>query len=371
MYTSEVFSHMYPLITFFVSALAVLTTTPLVQRLGLKFGYVDLPGKRKVHHHPIVRVGGIAIFGGTISALLFAGWLGGFGNLPYSEALSVWGLLVGSLGFFLIGLADDLFNLPPTTRLLLQGIVASLAWSMGVRVEHLPIPFGGAVNIGIFSLPITVIWLAGVTNAINWIDGLDGLATGVSALAASILFIVTWQHHPAAALIALALFGATLGFLRYNANPANIFMGDGGAYFIGFTLAGVGVIGLMKDATLTAVVLPYLILAVPLADMVFVILARLSSGKSPFFADQRHLHHRLLKSGLSPQSTVWVIYGLTLWVGSWALALDGICSQLISIINTTLLFGFLLLGTTFYQWKRLQRVQVEGSFVLPSKSPVL
>jgi UDP-GlcNAc:undecaprenyl-phosphate GlcNAc-1-phosphate transferase len=361
---------MYPLITFFVSALAVLTSTPLVQRLGLKFGYVDLPGKRKVHQHPIVRVGGIAIFGGTLSALLFAAWLGGFGNLPDSEALEVWGLLVGSLGFFLIGLADDIFQLPPLTRLLLQAIVASLAWSMGVRVEYLPIHFGGAVPIGILSLPITIIWLAGVTNAINWIDGLDGLAAGVSAIAASVLFIVCWQHHPTAALIALALFGATLGFLRYNANPAKIFMGDGGAYFIGFTLAGVCVIGLMKDATLTAVVLPYIILAVPGADMVRVILARLMDGKSPFFADQNHLHHRLLKAGLSAQSTVWVIYGLTLWVGSWAIALSGIGSELISTISTTLLLGFLLWFPTQQLWKQVQSIQVEPSFVLPSKTPL-
>ena len=351
---------MYPLITFFVSAIAVLTSTPLVQRLGLKFGYVDLPGKRKVHQHPIVRVGGIAICTGTLSALVFAGWLGGFGNLPLAEAWEVWGLLVGSLGFFLIGLADDVFHLPPKTRLLLQGMVASLAWSMGIRVEHLPIPFAGAVPIGILSLPITIIWLAGVTNALNWIDGLDGLAAGVCAIAASVLFIVCWQHHPAAALIALAMAGATLGFLRYNANPAKIFMGDGGTYFIGFTLAAVGVIGLMKDATLTAVVLPYLILAVPIIDMVIVILARLWERKSPLVGDQRHLHHRLLQAGLSPVSTVWVIYGLTLWVGSWAIALSGICTELISTLSITLLLGFLVLGTTQQLWKRVQRVIREG-----------
>ncbi len=296
---------------------------------------------------------------------MFAGWLGSFGNLPLAEALEVWGLLVGSLGFFLIGLADDIFNLPVSTRLLLQVIVASLAWSMGVRVEHLPIPFEGAVPLGILSLPITIIWLSGVTNAINWMDGLDGLAAGVSAIAASVLFVVCWQmHHPAAALIALALAGATLGFLRYNANPAKIFMGDGGAYFIGFTLAGVGAIGLMKDATFTPVVLPYLILAVPIADMVRVILTRLRDGKSPFFPDQRHLHHRLLQAGLSHQSTVLLIYGLTLWMGSWAIALSGICSKLISALSAALVLGF----TIQQLWKQIQHARAEGSFVLPSTS---
>lgn len=351
---------MYSLTTFFVAVLAVLASTPFVQWFGLKSGYVDQPGKRKVHQQPIVRVGGIAICGGTLSTLISTGWLGGFSNLSSAEALAVWGLLVGSLGFFLIGLADDIFNLPALTRLLLQGSIASLAWMMGVRVEYLPIPYIGAISVGVASLPITIIWLAGVTNAINWIDGLDGLAAGVTAIAAGVLSIVCWQHHPAAALIALALAGATLGFLRYNANPAKLFMGDGGAYFIGFTLAGIGAIGLMKDATLTSVLLPYLILAVPIADMALVILTRLWHGKSPFFADQRHLHHRLLQEGLSPQSAVWLIYGLCLWVGSLAITLAGIGSGLISILSTCLLLGF----TIQQLWKRLQRVRAEGSFIL-------
>lgn len=348
------------LITFFVAVLAVLTSTPLVQWFGLKFGYVDQPGGRKVHQHPIVRVGGIAICGGTLSALLFTAWLGGFGDLLPAEALAVWGLLVGGFGFFLIGVADDLFNLSALTRLLLQGGIASLAWSMGVQVEYLPIPFVGAISVGVASLPITIIWLAGVTNAINWIDGLDGLAAGVTAIAASILFVVSWQHHPAAALIALALAGASLGFLRYNTNPAKIFMGDGGAYFIGFTLAGIGTIGLMQDATLTSVLLPYLILAVPIADMVLVILARLGHGQSPFFADQRHLHHRLLQEGLSRQSAVWLIHGLCLWVGSLAITLAGIGSGLISVLSTALLLGF----TIQQLWRRVQRER--GSFILPA-----
>ncbi|MGF1536643.1 MAG: MraY family glycosyltransferase, partial [Elainellaceae cyanobacterium] len=155
----------------------------------------------------------------------------------------------------------------------------------------------------------------------------DGLAAGVSGIAAVIMLIVSlFMSQPAAALVVAALAGGTLGFLRYNFNPAQIFMGDGGAYYIGFTLAGVGVIGLIKSLTTVAVLLPFLILAVPILDMSAVIIDRLRRGKSPFAADNRHLHHRLLNAGLSHRLTVLFIYSLTLWVGSLALAIAKIPS---------------------------------------------
>jgi UDP-GlcNAc:undecaprenyl-phosphate/decaprenyl-phosphate GlcNAc-1-phosphate transferase len=149
-----------------------------------------------------------------------------------------------------------------------------------------------------------------------------------------------FMNQPAAALIAAALAGGALGFLRYNFNPAQIFMGDGGAYFIGFTLAGVGVIGLVKSVTTVAVVLPYLILAVPILDMSAVILDRLRSGKSPFVADKRHLHHRLLQAGLSHRLTVLFIYSLTLWVGSIALAVSGMPSGIAYALGATALLSY-------------------------------
>jgi UDP-GlcNAc:undecaprenyl-phosphate GlcNAc-1-phosphate transferase len=180
-----------------------------------------------------------------------------------------------------------------------------------------------------------------MANAINWIDGLDGLAAGVSGIAATIMLVVClFMDQPAAAIIAAALAGGALGFLRYNFNPANIFMGDGGAYFMGFTLAAVGVIGLVKTVTTAAVLLPYLILAVPILDMSAVILDRLRSGKSPFVADKRHLHHRLLNAGLSHRVTVVFIYILTLWVGSLALAFSGIPSGVAYALGATALLSY-------------------------------
>jgi len=342
-------TQLYHLIAFLVSATVVLWLTPVVKTLGLKSGWVDRPGGRKIHDRPMVRLGGVSIFAGTLAALLIVWWLGGFAITQPTKEWEIWGVTLGGLAFFLIGLADDLFNLSPLTRLLMQMSVACVAWWMGVRIDFLTIPFNqGLLEVDWLSLPITVIWLVGMANAINWIDGLDGLAAGVSGIASVVMLIVTLSmNQPSAALIAAALAGSALGFLRYNFNPAQIFMGDGGAYFMGFTLAGVGVIGLVKSTAITAVLLPYLILAVPILDMSAVIVSRLSQGKSPFKADKRHLHHRLLNAGLSQRLAVLYIYCLTLWVGSLALAFSGIPSGGVYALVVTLLLGY----TSWQVWR--------------------
>lgn len=345
-------TELYHLVAFLVSAVVVLWSTPVVKIIGFKSGLVDLPNERKIHQRPMVRVGGVSIFVGTIIALLIVWWSGGFGVLPPVKEWEIWGVTIGGLAFFLIGLADDLFNLSPFVRLLMQVVVAGLAWWMGVRIEFLSIPTGGLVDIvGWLGLPITVIWLVGMANAINWIDGLDGLAAGVSGIAAVVMLIVTlFMHQSAAALIAAALAGGALGFLRYNFNPAQIFMGDGGAYFMGFTLAGVGVIGLVKSTAVTAVLLPYLILAVPILDMSAVIVNRLRKGRSPFFADKLHLHHRLLRAGLSQRLSVLFIYSLTLWVGSLALVFAGIPSGIAYALGATSLLSY----TSWQVWRHVR-----------------
>lgn len=335
-------AEIYHLIAFLVAAVVVLWTTPDVRNIGVKSGRLDKPGERKVHQRPMVRLGGVSIFAGTVISLLIVWWLGGFGNLPPEKEWQIWGVTLGGLGFFLIGLADDLLNLSPLTRLLMQIIIAAGAWKAGVSIDFLSIPTGGLVHLGWWSLPLTVLWLVGMVNAINWIDGLDGLAAGVSGIASVVMLVVAlFMHQSAAALIAAALAGAALGFLRYNFNPAQIFMGDGGAYFMGFTLAAVGVVGLVKTPAVTAVLLPYLILAVPIVDMSAVILARLRRGKSPFVADKSHLHHRLLRAGLSHRLTVLFIYSLTLWFGSLALAIAGIPSGIAYACGTTSLLSYI------------------------------
>lgn len=332
----------YHAMAFLIAAVVVLWTTPDVRNIGIKSGRVDKPGDRKVHQRPMVRLGGVSIFAGTVISLLIVWWLGGFGVLTPEKEWQIWGVTLGGVGFFLIGLADDLLNLSPFTRLLMQVIVATGAWKAGVSIDFLTVPTVGMVDLNWLSLPITVIWLVGMVNAINWIDGLDGLAAGVSGIAAIVMLVVAlFMKQPAAALIAAALAGAALGFLRYNFNPAQIFMGDGGAYFMGFTLAAVGVIGLVKIPAVTAVLLPYIILAVPIVDMSAVIVARLRRGKSPFTADKSHLHHRLLRAGLSQRLAVLFIYSLTLWVGSLALAIAGIPSGIAYACGTTSLLSYI------------------------------
>lgn len=334
--------YLYHFIAFLAASTIVLWCTPVVKTIGLKSGHVDRPNERKMHQKPMVRIGGVSIFVGTIAALFTVWFLGAFAGLTPDRKSEILGVMLGGTGFFCIGLADDLFNLRPLSRLAMQTVVAAGAWNMGVSIDFLSIPFGDLVDInGGLSLLVTIIWLVGMANAINWIDGLDGLAAGVSGIAAVVMLVVSlFMDQPAAALIVAALAGGALGFLRYNFNPAEIFMGDGGAYFMGFTLAGVGAIGLVKSTAITAVILPYLILAVPIVDMSSVIVLRLSNGRSPFLADKRHLHHRLINAGISHRLTVLFIYALTLWVGSLAMAFSGIPSGEAYAFGATLLLCY-------------------------------
>ncbi len=337
----------YHLFAFILSAAVVLCLTPLVKKAGLASGRVDMPGGRKVHSQPMVRLGGVSIFVGVLVALLSVwaagGFLGSDGEpLERVAEYSVWGVTLGGLAFFLIGFIDDLFGLSPISRLIMQSAVASVAWWVGVDIRFLTIPFIGITQLPAWlSLLVTIFWLVGMANAINWIDGLDGLAAGVSGIAAAVMVVVSlYMGQPAAALIAAALAGGSLAFLRYNFNPAQIFMGDGGAYFIGFTLAGVGVIGLVKGVTTVAVLLPSLTLAVPILDMSAVILLRMRRGLSPFVADKRHLHHRLLNAGFSHRFTVMFIYVLALWVGSLAMAFSGLRAGIPFVCASTALLSF-------------------------------
>jgi len=340
-------------------------------------GLTDKPDARKMHTTPVVRLGGVSIFLGSLCALLLVWWCGWFGVLSPAKEYEVWGVTIGGVAFFLLGLADDLFQLPASFRLIMQLAIAAAAWQVGVRIDFLSIPLIGIVNFDWwFSLPLTVLWLAGMVNAINWIDGLDGLAAGVTSITAIVLLITSlFMNQPAAALIAAALAGGCLGFLRYNFKPfssAEIFMGDGGAYYLGFTLAGVSVIGLVKTAAVVAVILPYLILAVPILDGVAVIFQRLRKRESLMSPGKHHLHHRLVKAGISKRNTVLFIYALTLWFGSLALAISGMpAGGTYAAISTLLLIYacWQVRNQIQLQAKQNKRDICSGSESHPSKEP--
>jgi len=313
------------LLTVVVAGLVTALVVPLIRRLGLRWGLVDAPDPRKQHSAPMVRLGGAGIVAGFSLALAITWLAGGFADLPPDKDRLIWTTLAGALCFFLIGLADDLFALPPLPRLLGQLLVAAAVWDQGVRIASIELPLQGSGFLTLpplLSLLATVVWLVGITNAINWLDGLDGLAAGVSGIAAIALLSVSFSlSQPAAGLLAAALAGACLGFLRHNFNPARIFMGDGGSYFLGFALAAISIVGPAKGLTGVSLLLPLLILSLPLADMSAVIMGRLREGRSPFYPDRRHLHHRLLRSGLSHRRTVVLIYAFTQWLGALALVL--------------------------------------------------
>ena len=222
-------------VSFLLAAVTTMVLVPQVRRLGLRFGWTDQPDERKQHITPMVRLGGIAMVLGFALALATVWSMGGFGLLAPAKDQLIWGTLAGSLCFFLIGLADDLFALSPWPRLAGQVAVACAVWSQGVRIGAIDLPWFTA-SAGSIALPdslsllATVVWLVGITNAINWLDGLDGLAAGVAGIAAVGLVSVSFSlHQVAAGFLAAALAGCCLGFLRHNFNPARIFMGDGGS----------------------------------------------------------------------------------------------------------------------------------------------
>ena len=358
----------YSLLVFCLSVLSTALLVPIVQSVGLRLNLTDRPDRRKQHQKPMVRLGGVAMVLGFVVALTITWSWGAFGILPASQETLIWTAIWGSLGFFLIGLADDILSLPPVPRLSLQLMVAALVWTAGIRIKAMNLHLGNLeplqFSAGV-SLLATMLWLAGITNAINWIDGLDGLAAGVGGIAAVGLVFVSFSVNDqvalAPALLAAALAGCCLGFLRHNFNPARIFMGDGGSYFLGFALASISIIGPAKEFTGVSLLLPLLILSLPLADMSAVIMGRLWSGRSPFHPDRRHIHYRLLRAGFSHRRTVLLIYALTQWLTCLALV----------VANVENRFLWLSLATALLVWVVLhnRNTQSDGSSVRSSTQP--
>lgn len=332
-----------------ISGSLALGATPLVKLVALKFKQLDAPSERKVHHQPTVRLGGVAIFLATLFSLLCIWVTGALEDFTPETLKILLLLLLGGSGFFLVGFADDLFDLSPFSRLWMQGAIASILWSFGIQINTLTIPgVVEPISLGWLSLPITVFWIASVVNAINWIDGLDGLATGVSSIAAATLVMLgVALSQPVLALVGAALLGSLLGFLVYNYSPATIFMGDGGSYFIGFILASLCIVGPQHLSSPFATLLPLVILAIPLGDMTYVIVSRLYRKQSPFSADNLHLHHRLISQVMTPETAVWIIYVLTLATGSLALVLAGLAGILTLFTGLTILLCFLFWQMSF------------------------
>ena len=299
------------------AAIVAFITTPVVRTLAFRVGAVDVPRDgRRMHDHPIPRMGGLAIFFGFIlSALIF---------VPLDTPLR--GMLLGAVIIVILGIFDDIYALPALPKLLVQIAAASVAVLMGNRIEILSNPNIFSSNpywdLGILSVPISVLWIVGITNAVNLIDGLDGLACGVSTISSmTMLVIALTVAESDVALLMAALAGGCIGFLPYNLNPAKIFMGDTGSTFLGFILATVSIEGLFKSYAIISFAVPFLMLGLPIFDTCFAILRRVSHGQSPMAPDRGHIHHRLIDMGFNQKQAVAVLYIISAILGLCAVVL--------------------------------------------------
>jgi UDP-GlcNAc:undecaprenyl-phosphate/decaprenyl-phosphate GlcNAc-1-phosphate transferase len=280
--------------------------TPIVKKLAFRLGATDSPDKRKVHEKVMPRMGGLAIYITFLIGLIISN-----PDSPYH-----WAIITGSVIIVITGILDDIYNLVARVKLVSQ-IAAALVvvvWG-GIDVDFINLPFDGQLQFGVLSVPITILWIVGVTNAINLIDGLDGLAAGVSSIALiSISGMAIVMGDVYVMTIGFILLASTLGFLVYNFHPAKIFMGDTGALFLGYMIAVLSLLG-FKNVTFISFIVPIIILGVPMTDTLFAIIRRLVN-KTPLAApDKSHLHHRLLDHGFTHRQTVLLIYAISAMFG--------------------------------------------------------
>lgn len=306
------------LAAFLIALIVTCVSTPFIKILAEHIGAIDVPKDgRRMHVTPVARLGGLAIFIGFCISVL----------INYQEMdLQFVGILGGALILVVLGIFDDIYDLNPWIKLLVQTIAAVVPVACGIVVTYMTnFTFIGSnqyIHFGILSAPITIIWIVGMINAVNWIDGLDGLAAGVSCIASLSMFLIAVMiGDPSVALILITVAGACLGFLPFNLNPAKIFMGDTGSMFLGYILAVMSVQGLFKFYAIVSFAVPFLVLGLPLFDSVFTIIRRLHSGKSPFYADRGHVHHRLIDMGLNQKQAVTVLYAVSIAMGITAVVL--------------------------------------------------
>ena len=309
-----------------LTVMLVYFLTPWVKRLALKIGAVDLPNERKVHQGVMPRLGGFGIYLGFVAVVLLTG------NINRE----VLGLLLGATMIMGIGIIDDTRGLSPKIKLLGQISAALILVAFGIRVDFLTNPLAGMIDIGQdgmiglnkLVIPVTVLWVVGVTNAVNLIDGLDGLAAGTASVAALTIAVISFfEGQMVEFYLALVLAGAVMGFLRHNFYPAKIFMGDSGSMFLGFSLSALAIMGLTKGATVISLFTPLVILGIPIMDTLFAILRRFGSRQPIFKADKKHLHHCLLDMGLSHKQTVLVIYAVNVCLGFSAVMLTRLTTE--------------------------------------------
>lgn len=332
-----------------VSAFGIsVLATPAARWLGVRIDAVDQPGGRRINLQALPRTGGLAIFLGALTVFML--------SAPHTRANM--GIALGAALTFLIGFLDDLCGLRASVKLVAQIGVSLVLVGHGVVIRCLSDLRGGFFEIGLWGVPLTVLWVVGMMNMINLIDGVDGLAAGISIIASVALFFVALAKGQAlAAAMCCIVAGSAAGFLVFNFNPASVIMGDGGALLLGFLMAVISVQGALKSATAVALTVPLLALGVPFFDTLLAVVRRVSSGQRVFGADRHHLHHQMLDLGLTQRQTVLILYLASGLLGTIAILVSlsklPIGSAMLSLF---LLIGFCgghrLAGTTLIRFKR-------------------
>lgn len=333
---------------FITGIILSLLSTPLVIWFAKKIGAVDKPNYRKIHTASIPRLGGLAIYCSFIISTLI--------HFKYISNHTK-GLLLGSLIIVACGILDDIKELNPKTKLIFQAIATLILIIFDIsikKVSILSIDGASYINLGWLSIPLTVIWVIGVTNAMNLIDGLDGLACGLASISSMFLFIIfILTGNTSMALMIIILAGACIGFLPYNFNPAKIFMGDTGSMFLGFILAGMSIQGTVKYATTIILIVPLLIIGLPLYDTLVTMLRRFMQGNAIMSPDKQHFHHRMLSLGLNQKQVALVSYFINIILGLLSLII--LFANNIRTIAIVLISFFVLVFVIFENYIYIKR----------------
>jgi UDP-GlcNAc:undecaprenyl-phosphate GlcNAc-1-phosphate transferase len=378
--------------SFLVAMGATWIATPGVIRLAGLFGAVDLPGGRKTHDSPMPRIGGLAVFIGFVAGMGFAAFA--TGNLfTFPQTGVYWrGLAFAATAMLIVGMIDDLYGLSYRWKFAAQITAAVYVWYCGFRIETITHPLGGSMNLEFLSFPLTLLWIVGITNAVNLIDGLDGLAAGIALITTMAVAVIAFARGELGVTAAsVTLAGSLIGFLRFNFNPARIFLGDSGSLFLGFVLAVTSVRGSQKGPTAVAILVPLLVLGLPLLDTGLAVVRRLyrlgnhgaRNGDNAlaymvrhidhvFLPDRGHIHHRLIDLGMSHRGAVLALYAvgvvfalaafaLTLFKSFWVALLLG------GVLLLTMASFFALLYLRVRRGENGTRAAAESTGRIPSR----
>jgi len=329
---------------FFVAGILSFILSPVAKKIAHQIGAIDVPkDDRRMHKEPIPRLGGLAVFFAFLVAVILL--------VPID--LEMQGILLGAVVIVVLGIIDDAVSLPAMLKLIVQIIAALIVVLHGTRIDVLSnvnvFSDHAYLSLGMWSIPITVLWIVAITNAVNLIDGLDGLSVGVCTIASiSLLIISVMVSEFNIVVIMAALAGACIGFLPYNMNPAKMFVGDTGATFLGFILATMSIQGMFKTYAILSFAAPFLVLGLPIFDTAFAICRRLLHGQSPMHADRGHIHHRLIDVGFNQKQTVLILYLISGVLGMSAvlLTLSGAMRALLFVVTVLIAF---IIGYRIYK----------------------